>query len=442
MNKENAMAFIIRAPFVALCVAAAFAGAALLSCSADEPEAAKKQAALIQPDHLVYRGAFRLPDGPEDYAWSWSGQALAWCGEGDRRGEDDGYPGSLFGTGHDHHQHISEISIPKPVISATKNLTELNTAKTLQAFKDIRAGKFPAMEQPRAGLAWLPKQGKQTSGKLYYCWGPHMDETSTEPSHGWCETDLSNPKTAGPWKLGGLSRYVTNDYIFPIDKAWGEKHTPGKLLATGRFRDGGQGSQGPTIFAYGPWSDGNPPDAGATVRVAPLLRYSSVNDEGQHKLKDYHHSDEWSGGAWLTAGGKSAVIFVGTKGVGKCWYGFANGVVWPEEGPWPQVPDYPNDQRGWWSTSFTAQILCYDPGDLAAVASGKLKPHEPQPYATMDISKVLYRKKPRLEFHHVGAAAFDRRRGLLYIIEPRGDEDTSLVHVWHVTSATNAPPAK
>ncbi|MBN1258078.1 MAG: hypothetical protein JXA52_10285, partial [Planctomycetes bacterium] len=110
----------------------------------------------------------------------------------------------------------------------------------------------------------------------------------------------------------------------------------------------------------------------------------------------------------------------------------ANGVVWPEEGPWPEVPDYPNDQRGWWSSGFTAQIIFYNPTDLATVAAGEMQPYEPQPYATLDIEKLLYREKPHLEFHHVGAAAFDAARGLLYIIEPRGDEDKSLIHVWQV----------
>ncbi|MHC4563629.1 MAG: hypothetical protein ACYS8X_12765, partial [Planctomycetota bacterium] len=107
-------------------------------------------------------------------------------------------------------------------------------------------------------------------------------------------------------------------------------------------------------------------------------------------------------------------------------------VVWPEEGPFPPVPDAPYDQRGWWSTSFTAQILFYDTADLAAVAAGALKPHEPQPYAVMDIEDVLYRTHTELDFYHVGAAAFDPSHGRLYVIEPRADEDKSIIHVWEV----------
>jgi hypothetical protein len=363
---------------------------------------------------------------------------LAYCPDGDKDGPDDGYPGSLFGIGHDWNQHVSEVSIPKPVVSKDKNLEELNTAKTLQPFADIRGGLLKGdLEQARAGLEYLPPQGDQKTGKLYFCWGPHMADTQAVLSHGWCELNLKDPKPAGLWNFGKLWNYVTTDYIFAIDPAWAARHTPGMMLATGRFRDGGQGSMGPALFAYGPWTEGNPPKSGTSLKAKPLLRYSSIyeqQDQGaeMHTMTDYHHSDDWAGGAWLTSGGKAAVVFVGTKGQGKCWYGFANGVVWPEEGPWPEVPAAPNDQRGWWSTRFAAQMVFYDPADLAAVATGKEQSWEPQPYATLDIEPLLYSKVPGKRMRKIGAAAFDRARGLLYVFELRADEDKSLIHVWKI----------
>jgi hypothetical protein len=385
--------------------------------------------ARIQPGDLVYRGAFRLPDEPEEVGWGWSGQALAYCPDGDPDGPDDGTPGSLFGTGHNWHQQVSEITIPGPVVSRTKNVRELKTARTLQKFRDIRGNRFGDLEQARAGLAYLPKQGKQKTGKLYFCWGPHMHEAQAVPSHGWCERNLSAPRQAGPWCIGKRNTYTTTDYIFTIPKAWADRHTPGLRLATGRFRDGGQGGQGPTLYAYGPWNHGNPPARGTRLRNVQLLQYATVYTQDRHVLNDYHHADEWSGGAWLTAGNRGAVIFVGTKGRGKCWYGFANGVVWPERGPFPPVPAAPNDQRGWWSTRFEGLILFYDPADLAAVAAGRMKAHAPQPYATLAIDEFLFAVRSPRQVHHVGAATFDRARGLLYVIEPRADGDKSIIHV-------------
>ncbi len=389
---------------------------------------------LIQPTDLIYLGAFRLPDGPEEIGWEYSGAAMTYYPHGDPDGPADGYPGSIFATGHDWNQYVSEISIPVPIISPDKDVEDLNTATTLQDFQDIRGDLFGEFEIPRAGLEYLPTQGGQTTDKLYFCWAQHMGETETNPSHGWCELDLSNPQTVGAWRIGDYWNYVTTDYIFAIPQQWADANTPGMYLATGRFRDGGQGARGPSLLAYGPWNEGNPPAPNSTLSAVPLLLYTDVTAGDDFTIDNYHHSDEWSGGAWLTAGDKSAVVFVGTKGLGDCWYGFANGVVWPDEPPYPPVPDAPYDQRGWWSTDFEGQIIFYDPADLAAVASGEMEPYEPQPYATLQIDEYLYHIESGRQEHHVGAAGFDRERGLLYVFEPLADGDKSLIHVWEVAT--------
>jgi hypothetical protein len=352
--------------------------------------------------------------------------------DGDADGPHDGFPGSLFGTGHDWHTYVSEISIPTPLASPNKDLSLLNTASTLQEFQDIRGDLFGEFEIPRVGLAYLPKQEGQSTGKLYFCWTQHMGEADVSPSHGWCELDLSNPQPAGPWRIGEYWTYATTDYLFEIPRDWADANTPGMYLATGRFRDGGQGGQGPTLFAHGPWNEGDPPPHGSQIPAIPLLLYSDIYTENGYTLANYHHSDAWTGGAWLTAGEKSTVIFVGTKGKGDCWYGFANGVVWPDEPPYPPVPDYPNDQRGWWSDRFVGQMIFYNPADLAAVARGEMAPYEPQPYAVMELDEYLYHIDSEQQLDHVGAVDFDRERGLLYVFELFGDGDKPLVHVWQV----------
>jgi hypothetical protein len=389
---------------------------------------------LIQPTGLTYVGAFRLPDGPEEIGWAYSGAAMTYYPHGDPDGPADGYPGSIFATGHDWNQYVSEISIPVPIISPDKDVEDLNTATTLQDFQNIRGDLFGEFELPRVGLEYLPAQGEQTTDKLYFCWAQHMGETETNPSHGWCELDLSNPQTAGAWRIGDYWNYVTTDYIFAIPQQWANANTPGMYLATGRFRDGGQGAQGPSLLAHGPWNEGNPPAPNSTLSAVPLLLYADVTAEDDFTMDNYQHSDGWSGGAWLTAGDKSAVVFVGTKGLGDCWYGFANGVVWPDEPPYPPVPDAPYDQRGWWSTSFEGQIIFYDPADLAAVARGEMESYEPQPYATLQIDEYLYDINSTQPWYHVGAASFDRERGLLHVFEPLADEDKSLIHVWEVAA--------
>lgn len=75
-------------------------------------------ATRIQPGDLRYVGAFRLPDcSQKEASWEYSGEALTYCPVGDPDGPDDGFPGSLYGVGHDWKQYVSEISIPVPIIS-------------------------------------------------------------------------------------------------------------------------------------------------------------------------------------------------------------------------------------------------------------------------------------------------------------------------------------
>jgi len=386
---------------------------------------------LLQPSDLSYVGAFRLPDASGGSDWDYSGDALAYFPDGDPGGPDDGYPGSLFGVGHDWHKQVSEITIPVPIDPPAATLSALNRAETLRPFTDVHSGVGQLdrlNEMLRVGMAYLPPQGAQTSGKLYLCFGQHLQEAAERvASHMWCETDLTGAR--GAWWVDDVSPYSVNDYMFEIPAAWADANTPGMRLATGRFRDGGWSGQGPSLYAIGPWNSGNPPADGTRLEAVALLQYSSTatDDEPYHTLDGYHHSDEWSGGSWLTASGRAAVVFVGTKGTGECWYGLPDGTVWE-----PPYPEDPMGQRGWWSTRFEGQMLFYDPADLAAVARGDREPWEPQPYASMDLDPHLFGVAGSQYKHHVAACTFDRQHGYLYVLEPLADGDRSVVHVWRV----------
>jgi hypothetical protein len=324
--------------------------------------------------------------------------------------------------------HVSEISIPSPFISPAKNVEELNTATTLQPFYNIRAGLFEdAMNDiPHVGIAYLPAMGRQTSGKLYSCWGGHNFD-GPEYSHIWREPDLSAPGSAGPWKISTARPYTTTEYMFDIPGSWAAAHVSGRLLATGRFRQGGQGGMGPSVIAIDPWDYGNPPAPYTEIGGTPLLLYSSTNpgDPSEFKMNGYGGADDWKGAAWLTAGEKAAVVFIGTKGVGRHWYGT------PER----ECHEACGDLQGWWADRFEGQIIFYNPDDLAAVADGRMQPYEPQPYATMEVDRFLYRTLGRQTKEHLGGAAFDRERGYLYIFEMFGDGDKPLVHVFTVSGA-------
>ncbi len=100
--------------------------------------------------------------------------------------------------------------------------------------------------------------------------------------------------------------------------------------------------------------------------------------------------------------------------------------------------------RGWWSNRFDAQIIFYDPADLANVASGNLEPWQPQPYAALDVDEYLFNSPPEWDRQmlgwgdqrrfRIGDVAFDRENGILYVLELFGDGTKPVVHVWRVAN--------
>jgi hypothetical protein len=180
----------------------------------------------------------------------------------------------------------------------------------------------------------------------------------------------------------------------------------------------------------------------------------------------YQHPDEWEGGAWVTSpSGAEAVVFAGTKSIGdKYWYGFvhpdgpeipcveaaladqftvcrtADGSPCPDSdlGGCSGHPGY----RGWWGSELAAWLIFYDTAELARVAEGSLSASAPQPYAHLDIDRHLFLTGDQVEpgmlgqgqqrRGRIGAAAFDRSTGRLYVLEPFADEARPVVHVFGV----------
>jgi hypothetical protein len=468
---------------------------------ADVPDADAVDAApptgLFGPEHLVYRGAFRLPrtENPPPYTFSWGGTAMTYYPDGDPGGTE-GPPGSLIVAGNDAESPDSraalfaEVSIPEPV--ASRELAVLPTAELLQDFVDLRGdalyGPSIWFELPKVGVQYLPAQAGQPAGGLYLAWGQHIEsetapagcgagDPSCVPSHSWRPLgpggDLDAEPTAGPWWLVGCSLFSVNDYLFEIPAAWADEHVAGRRLATGRFPDGGQGSQGPVLVALAPWLDGSPPPPGATLGTTVLLHYSTVG-VGTERLDGYQHPDEWVGGAWLTGATRTAVVFAGAKGVGEqYWYGWQRcpgglvpciepeaiggpGCFAADGSPCGLGAEYYCDcdasacdpacvgERGWWTQRWEAQLLFYDPADLAGVAAGSASPGQPQPYARLGIDDRLFLTTPAgnegiygtgdQRRYRLGAVAYDRARNLLYVAELHGDVEVEqpLVHVWAV----------
>jgi hypothetical protein len=449
------------------------------SDGADDPGLAPADATalrLVRRKDFQYLGAFRLPDGEaRPRTFEYGGNAMTFNPNGDPSGPEDGFPGSLFVSGHDRMPYgelpnggqVAEINIPAPVVSGS--VSELNRAGFLQAFHNVAKGYFREMNEiPRMGMQYLSHPA--TGPKIHLAWGQHFEPEPPAPTHAWLDPNLDAPNVRGTWFIGNQSFYSVNDYMLEIPALWADKHAQRRYLGTGRFRDGGWSGMGPTLFAYRPWIDneGTPAKPGKHLRETTLLLYESSLDtpEIRNCLTGYQHPDSWDGGAWITTTtGKSALLFAGTKSRGvKYWYGYVNplgsrypcveeelvdqfelcrladGTPCPEE-DLEECPDH-NDVRGWWSSRFDGRFILYSPADLARVAAGRMGPWEPQPYASLDIDEHLFLNPAGVEQdmlgtgpqrrYRIGAVAYDRANDLLYVLELFADEAKPVMHVWRV----------
>lgn len=393
---------------------------------------------LIDPQRdLRYLGAFRLPDGEHGASnFYFGGDAAAHYPGGDPDGPDDGHPGSIFLTRF--FALAAEISIPAPAIPADGNYESLPEARALQGFHDISGG-YPMTDLHWwQGLAYLPAQAGQRSEHLYYCFAEHLYfEETNAPSHCWLGLDLSNPNVRGFWRMGGnLHNYLTSRYLFEIPAGWAAEHAPGMRLVTGRCRDGGQLGAGPSMFAIGPWNQGDPPPDGTELEYATLLRYGDFATD--RKADNWLDGDDWTGGAWLEAGTRSAVVFAGTKFTGRSFYGYPNGTVFTDIEFDSSFTEF---ERGWMASSTKGQMLFYDPRRLAEAAAGGIGAHEPQPYAVLDLDGVLLNHEgTRInEMRRLGSPCYGRESNVLYLFEHRG-EQLPAVHAWKVETREAGVP--
>jgi hypothetical protein len=428
---------------------------------------------LVQPADCVYQGAFTLPGGDDPpLTFAYGGNAMTFNPDSDQS-NTDAFPGSLFIMGHErlaygglpNGSQVAEVSIPVPITSS--DIANLPKAQFIQGFHNVTAGFFTQLEEiPKVGMQYL--NHPDTGPKIHLAWGQHLQPEGIA-SHAWLNATLAKPNMQGVWFIGTQSLYSVNGYMFDIPPPWADAHIAGRYLATGRFRDGGQGGMGPALFAYRPWlPDGSAPASGTHLPETTLLLYENAynTDKIERCLNDYQHADEWEGGAWIiTPSGKSAVLFAGNKGTGKkYWYGY----IHPDNPEKPCVDpasvgqfracitanghDCPSEdftgckvhtsEKGWWSSRFDAQFILYDPADLAQVAAGTMKSWEPQPYASLSIEKNLYLNPAGIEQnligtgvqrrYKIGPVAYDRNNGLLYVLEWFADGPKPVVHVWRI----------
>ncbi len=381
---------------------------------------------LIQPSDLAYRGAFTYPAGD---AWAYSGHALAYTSSGDPD-STDGYPGSLYVSGHDWDDLVAEITIPAPVVAA--DVAALPAATVLQPLTDVTGGWMDnctyaegCLYREIGGLAYLPNVDKIAWNLRDWYNAARYDQDSL----GWSEVDMTGAQ--GVWHIGARNseddvfhNAKTANYLFRAPGAFAAKHLDGKWLIAGNHREAGAlgGSQGPTLYALAPWEDGDPPASGQALEAQALLYYpeiyACINDPAQCHFPDYRPKDSWGGGVWVQTSARRGILIFGRKGLGDNCYGTQ-----------AECSNDPCDMyKGYHAYPYEPQILFYDPQELTEVLAGTREPWEVLPYETHTVTEVLGGECATL-----GAATYDEARGLIYVAEQTiGSGGRTAVHVWAV----------
>lgn len=377
---------------------------------------------LLMPGNLAYRGAFKLPVATSGTStFQYPAGAMTFYPKGDPTGPDDGYPGSLFAAGHMSQMHVAEVDIPKPVISTSKTMSALPTAKILQPFRAIGARPGNGAN-PMMSLAYLPAQGNQTKDKLYL--GQADGYLPTEDHKAFWISDLDFTNQVGPYRVGTDKVHCYNDFIFQIPKAWADKYTPGQYLMNGRHREGDLCGRGPAFSAIAPWADGNPPALDKPLTAKPVLRYP--DNAG---LMNYSRGgDVFMDGAFLAAGTRSAVVMVGQKGLSDGEYG-----------------TYCSFQGFHDLAGYRPYMIFYDPDELGRAAKGELGLDKPQPYAGIDLNEYLMKPNAtECDKNNIIAMSYDPATNNIYLLERF--KESPVVHVFYLhggvaVGTRNAAPA-
>jgi hypothetical protein len=356
---------------------------------------------LLQPHHLTYLGAFRLPTGtyghvPPDAGPHSFDLAPAY-------GLAFHPPDGLFLASKENLLNVAEVGIPAP---GTGPIAGLPVATVRQGFRDPSDGRFANLGINRIGGLLVAGDRLLFTSYIFY-----DAENTQRLSHFSRSLDLQATGTVqGPF---GSSTTATagllNGYMASVPTAW-------QAALGGTFLTGncclsiiGRTSWGPGVFAVSA--------IGANYPAQPLVFYTMehptlgagtpTTSGALFNLADTIH------GVVMPEGFRS-VLFIGNHGEGAWCYG--NGTSDPKldhvRGPDGEIYCYDpvNGAKGQHAYPYTHFVWAYDVNDLAAVKAGTKQPWQVVPYATWRLSLPY-------GVNELAGVAYDASRQRLYVIE-------------------------
>ena len=378
----------------------------------------------IGPDR--YLGSFRVPedDGSNrsakkpKYSYSYGGRLVAADGE------------RLWLATHARHRLVGQISIPAPVQPTSSTaFGELPVANNLKPAVDITGG-LRAKSVQGTKRPMVLGDAVSYKNRLYWVFHDYYNVSQTK----YRVLGAFDPQTGvvdGPFGLIDAARQPIRDqlsgrYLATVPAKWSAQVQGALVCGGGGLPGQAEIGAGPSLYSF------NPPAAGADpyqtyATTHPLLLYPFDDDKpkpSRRALAGWNRASRPFDVVWI----KDSVVFAVRFGRGKIWYGAH------DQGPGGATDWFITD-KSYHAQWYELQFLFYDANDIAAVARGKLQPHQPQPYARIPIPHLMGDDPGRAQVSPV-SLSWDAQTERLYLVQGLADHSRGkfarhpVVHVY------------
>lgn len=385
----------------ALAALAAAAPAVDLAAGVPEP-------GLLQSSDLRYLGAFRVPGGdfgsPKDSGFHYGGTALVYNPARD----------SLLMVGHDWHQLVAEIRVPRAVKRGA--LADLATAEVLRGFFDplqgrrarINAGGAAQTEAVKIGGLLI--DGDRLVVSVYAFYDAAKEATV---SHFVSALDLPRGgAVGGPYAVGSWNPGFVGGYMAQVPAQWRPSLGGPALTGNCCIPIISRTSLGPAAFVFDPAALGRATPVPATPVVGYPIDHS-LDGLAWDATSPFFNGASEVKGVVLPEGTRS-VLFFGRHGAGRFCYGTG-----------AECNDPVDRYKGTHAYPYKYQVWAYDVDDLAAVKAGRRPPWGIRPYAMWNFELPFQDGANRL-----GGAAYDAATGRVFLSQARGDDSLPVIHVF------------
>lgn len=357
---------------------------------------------------FTYLGAFKVPDATKA---PWDENSLEYS-EG--RIAYNPAKNSIYISGHDWYQRVSEISIPALKTGA---LNTLNTAAWIQEPVNI-AGRIPQYT-----LEDTVKIGGMTvdeQGRLIVAFYEFYDGDADAVRSHIVVTTPANLKTSqitGLCQVGTMGGGFVGGYMCRVPDEW--RAQIGKPFLTGMagIAVTGRTSNGPAAFGFDPAQLSQT----SVTDVVPLVYYPLTNPlRKEDTQNDYFNTSTQIRGVTIHG---DEVCFWGTHGTG----------------PWSYTqggstdPYRPNDNVH--APPYRYQRWIYKMADLLAVKAGTKKAWEIQPRVEA-YTMPSYGDSSK----YAGGVSFDPSTNRVFVAQKYGDTAKPVIHVFQANGSVVVPP--